>query len=312
MGAMREDEVEHGTLARFRRTPPPDMVERPSFSEADIQRFWTDHPCGEHLVDSGRDGLDRFFTDYDRFRYRLEPHIPDCLDEIGFAGRRTLEIGLGQGADSEAIIRRGAIWSGVDLTAESVRRVGQRLALRGLPHAGLRQGSVLDLPFPDGSMDIVYSHGVLHHVPDIVAAQREIRRVLTPDGLLVVMLYARWSLNYLLSIALLRRLGLLALAAVGARPGGLYGRHLDLAREQGIGRYLRLENFVHRNTDGPDNPYSKVYDLAAVRRDFPDFTVLRSFKRFMHAPPLPVHGLPGESLLGWHLWVHMRPNPARR
>lgn len=282
------------------------------FSEADIQRFWNDHPCGEHLVETERGDLDRFFTDYDQFRYRLEPHIPACLDEIPFAGRHTLEIGLGQGADSEAIIRRGAVWNGVDLTAESVRRVGQRLALRSLPHAELRQGSVVELAFPTASMDIVYSHGVLHHVPDILAAQREIRRVLKPDGLLVVMLYARWSLNYLVSIALLRRLGLLALAAAGARPGGLLGRHLELAREQGMGRYLRMENFIHRNTDGPDNPYSKVYDLATVRRDFPDFTVVRSFKRFMHAPPLPVHGLPGEGLMGWHLWVHMRPRPDAR
>jgi hypothetical protein len=27
----------------------------------------------------------------------------------------------------------------------------------------------------------------------------------------------------------------------------------------------------------------------------------------MHAPPLPVHGLPGETLMGWHLWIHLEP-----
>lgn len=58
--------------------------------------------------------------------------------------------------------------SGVDLTAESIARVQARLTLRDLPCKELRQGSVLDLPFADDTFDMVFSHGVLHHVPDIV------------------------------------------------------------------------------------------------------------------------------------------------
>lgn len=288
------------------------MSALPTFSESDIQDFWNRHPCGQQLIEGEAEDLERFFTAYDRFRYRLESHIPACLDEISFSGRKTLEIGLGQGSDSEQIIRRGAIWSGVDLSPESVRRVERRLTMRGLPFETVRQASALRLPFPDACMDIVYSHGVLHHIPDILTAQREIRRVLKPDGLLVAMLYARWSLNYLLSIAVLRRLGLSVLAATGARPGGIVGRHLASARAVGLWRYLRLENFVHHNTDGPENPYSKVYSRKSVARDFPDFEISRAFKRFMHAPPLTVHGLPGERLLGWHLWVHMRPAATNR
>src|SRR5262249_7270271 len=160
------------------------------------------------------------------------------------------------------IIRRGAHWSGLDLTAESVARVKTRLRSRGLPYVDLRQGSVLACPFPDRSFDIVYSHGVLHHVPDIARAQAEIWRLLQPSGLLVVMLYARWSLNYLLSIAVLRRFGLLGLYALNLRGSSVYARHVANARAIGLGHYLRMDNFIHRNTDGPDNPYSKVYDRA--------------------------------------------------
>ncbi len=116
-----------------------------------------------------------------------------------------LEIGLGEGSESEQLIRLGAQWSGVDLTSESIARVGSRLALRSLPYEELRQGSVLKLPFADNTFDLVFSHGVLHHVPDIGQAQREIHRVLRPGGELVVMLYARWSLNYLVSIGILRQ-----------------------------------------------------------------------------------------------------------
>ena len=61
-----------------------------------------------------------FFTDYDQFRYRNERHLPACIEALDVAGRKVLEIGLGEGADAERLIRQGARWSGVDLTAESV------------------------------------------------------------------------------------------------------------------------------------------------------------------------------------------------
>jgi SAM-dependent methyltransferase len=163
------------------------------------------------------------------------------------------------------------------------------------------------MPYPDGSFDLVFSHGVLHHVPDVRAAQREIHRVLRPGGELVVMVYARRSLNYLVSIQVLRRLGLLALYAARRDPGGIYGQHVANARRAGLWRYLRMGEFIHKNTDGPLNEYSKVYDVATVRRDFPDFQVIQAYQRFMHAPPLPVSWLPFERWLGWHLWVHLRP-----
>jgi SAM-dependent methyltransferase len=170
------------------------------------------------------------------------------------------------------------------------------------------------VPFPDDTFDMVFSHGVLHHVPDIKYAQSEIRRVLRPDGELVIMLYARWSLNYLVSIALIRRAALLAAFPLArarilrADPAqGMLAAHLDNATRMGLFSYLRLNEFVHYNTDGPTNPYAVVYDRGRVERDFPSFRITRIYKRFMHAPPLPVHGLPGQTIMGWHLWVHLAP-----
>jgi hypothetical protein len=69
------------------------------------RRSGRSHPCGEQFV-AGRDdlGYERFFEEYDRFRYELDP---GCLEQVSFGGRKVLEIGLGLGADSEQIIRRG-------------------------------------------------------------------------------------------------------------------------------------------------------------------------------------------------------------
>jgi SAM-dependent methyltransferase len=278
-------------------------------NEAEIQDFWNSHPCGDLQVGGLKQyqgDYEKFFSTYDRFRYAKEGHILKRLDAIDFKGKRVLEIGLGQGADAEQIIRRGAIWSGLDITTESVDRVRMRLALRKLPHEAIKQGSVLSIPFEADSFDIVFSHGVLHHVPDIKRAQREIRRVLKPGGELIVMLYSKWSINYLVSIFLVRRLGLLALHALKRNPGGIFGQHLENIREAGLCNYLRMRSFIHRNTDGPLNPYAKVYDVSTVKKDFPSFRVMRAYKDFMHAPPLPVARLPLAKFLGWHLWVHMQ------
>lgn len=283
-------------------------------NETDIQSFWNAHPCGDHIVGGlhGQfaDDYESFFAAYDGWRYRQEGHIPDCLDRIDWRGKRVLEIGLGQGAESEQLIRRGARWSGLDLTPESVERVRARLTVRDLPHDAVRQGSALSIPWPDNSFDLVFSHGVLHHIPDIRTAQAEIHRVLRPGGTLVAMLYARRSLNYQVSIRLVRRAVLAA--AYPLRHGKLVRRsemlraHLTNAERAGLRRYLELETFTHASTDGPHNPFARVYSPREVVADFPDFELAESYQRYMHAPPLPIHRLPGESKLGWHLWVRLQ------
>jgi SAM-dependent methyltransferase len=280
--------------------------------EREIASFWEAHPCGDDLLG----GLDErfrgdyasFFESYDADRYSVESHIPGCLDRLQVSGKRVLEIGLGQGAESEGLIRRGARWTGLDLTEESIRRVATRLELKELPYEAIWHGSATHIPADDASFDLVFSHGVLHHIPDIAAAQKEIHRVLRPGGRLVAMLYARRSLNYLVAIAVLRRAAILAAWPVRDRvKGGLLGAHLRNAESEGLSNYLRLERFTHASTDGPDSPFARVYDEASVQRDFSSFRLVAAHKEFMHAPPLPVHGLPGASLAGWHLWVELEP-----
>lgn len=278
--------------------------------ERGIAGFWESNPCGDReaggLAHAYEFDYGRFFEDYDRHRYAEEAHIPSCLDRIGVFGKRVLEIGIGEGAEAEQLIRRGALWTGLELTAESVRRVRHRMRIHRLCSAGIFRGSATNIPAAAGSFDVVFSHGVLHHVPDLGAAQREIHRVMRPGGRLVMMVYARWSLNYYLAIALLRRLGLLVLWPARRRQfGGKVGRHLENAAREGLRSYLRMSRFIHASTDGPDNPYSQVYDVQRVCRAFPLFKVVRARKYFMHAPPLPVHRLPGARLMGWHLWVEL-------
>jgi SAM-dependent methyltransferase len=279
--------------------------------ESDIKNFWNAHPCGAELVgdltEETRAEYEDFFARYDGYRYQKEPHILTNLDRINFRGKHVLEIGLGQGADAEQIVKRGGIYSGVDLTDESVKRVKMRFSLHGLGFERIERASALEMPFDDDTFDIVFSHGVLHHIPEIKKAQAEIARVLKRRGELVVMLYAKWSLNYLLSISVARRLGLAAMYGLRIKGGGIYADHIDNAKHVGLGEYLKMDNFINVSTDGPFNPYSKVYDRSRIEKDFADFSIVEMHKEFMHAPPLPVGWLPAGSLLGWHLWATLRP-----
>jgi hypothetical protein len=168
------------------------------------------------------------------------------------------------------------------------------LAVRNLPYDDLRRGSALSIPWPDQTFGIVFSH-----------------RVLKPGGRLVAMLYARASLNYQVSIRFVRRAAVLAaypLRRAGFVPSSTVLRqHLDNAESIGLRRYLGLEAFTHRSTDGPLNPYARVYSSREIARDFPDFVVIDAYKRYMHAPPLPVHGLPGRGASGGTCGSRSRP-----
>ena len=274
-----------------------------------IRDFWQEHPCGETLIDASPGDLEAmraFFDEYDEYRYRTESHILAELDGLRLSGLDVLEIGLGQGADSEQIARRGARYSGVDLTPEAVRRTTVRFTMKGLPFEQIVQGSVLDLPFGDDSFDVVYSHGVLHHVPEIRQGSAEIARVLRPGGRLELMVYAKHSLNYLIAISVVRRIGLAAVYLTGRPRNELERAHVANAHAQGLVDYLRMENFVHRNTDGPQNPFSRVYTTETLAADFPDFRIVSTRKHFLHAPPLRIPGEHSGSRMGWHLWATLQ------
>lgn len=104
-------------------------------------------------------------------------------------GERVLEIGVGTGYYSLDL----AEWLGAegrlelfDLQQEFLDHVMRAAAERGLANLHPTQGDATELPYEDGSVDAVVLIAVLGEIPDSDASLREIRRVLKPDGRLVV------------------------------------------------------------------------------------------------------------------------------
>src|SRR6185295_13454312 len=69
---------------------------------------------------------------------------------------------------------------GVDVS-EAIDVAADRFAERGLS-AGFIQADIANLPFPDGSADLIYSEGVLHHTDSTKGALGALAKLLKPGG----------------------------------------------------------------------------------------------------------------------------------
>jgi SAM-dependent methyltransferase len=162
----------------------------------EVRDFWEREACGERYA-VGADLSERLRAQA-RKKRELEPYVPAFARFEEGGGRRVLEIGVGMGVDhAEWARHRPSYLAGVDLTARAVSLTRERLDMLGL-HSDLRVADAEQLPFDDGSFDIVYSWGVLHHTPDTIAAVREVHRVLRPGGRGRIMLYRKHGLVFLL------------------------------------------------------------------------------------------------------------------
>ncbi len=264
---------------------PPETLES-------VRSFWNSHPCGAHLIDEPL-GTPRFFEKYADFRYRSEFHLNDLVPFDRFAGKRVLEIGCGLGTDGVRFAHNGAQYTGVDLTEAAALATRQHFTTLGLTGAFAVQDAE-NLALAANQFDLVYSHGVLHHTPNLDRALQEVRRVLRPGGEIIVMLYHRRSFNYYVRMLAYHRLRLLAYAATRPlldedRRQGIWEQHYQNLRRMGP-RYLSTEVFPHHCADGPDCPIAYSFTEPEIHQRFgPYFTNLRV--KIAH---LPIHNsVPG-------------------
>jgi ubiquinone/menaquinone biosynthesis C-methylase UbiE len=102
-------------------------------------------------------------------------------------GRRVLDAGCGMGRFAEVCIEAGADLHAIDLST------AVEAAARNLGHhsnVSFYQADIMNLPFADGSFDVVYSIGVLHHTPDTKQAFLRLSRLVKPGGRIAIWVYS--------------------------------------------------------------------------------------------------------------------------
>lgn len=117
-----------------------------------------------------------------RLALDLLDHNTACL-----SGKRILEIGCGQGAGTELLLRDcGAdkVFA-FDFDPRQLERAKHRHRANGIGGISLFVGDGERLPFADGQFDAIVEFAILHHMPGWRLAVSEIARALRPGGIVV-------------------------------------------------------------------------------------------------------------------------------
>jgi SAM-dependent methyltransferase len=112
------------------------------------------------------------------------------IKKIGIApDAAILDVGSSTGTNLRMLRSEGfANFQGVDISPESKRFCESK----GL--GSVRLGSILDLPYPSDSFDLVLATDVIEHVDDDLTALSEIQRILRPGGFALITVPAFQSL----------------------------------------------------------------------------------------------------------------------
>jgi SAM-dependent methyltransferase len=101
------------------------------------------------------------------------------------SGERVLDLGSGAGTDSlvaaQMVGSEGRV-TGIDMTPQMLAKARAAAAEMRLEQVEFVEGEAEQLPFPDGSFDVVISNGVIDLIPDKEAVFAQLFRVLAPGG----------------------------------------------------------------------------------------------------------------------------------
>lgn len=278
----------------------------------DDRKSWNDYQPGLVGSTAPRNG-----DDVAKRRYELEPHILDVVPFRSMSGR-VAEFGCGIGTDGLLISQSARSYIGLDYSALALDTARQR-------HAGLEssftRADLCSVPLRAATVDFVYSHGVLHHLRDGDVPWGEFGRALKRGGGFCVMVYHRRSINYYYGILLLRRVLLLLtflfprfaqrIALGRGETEVTLKTHLEYLRS-GPMSYLFGPQWLSRNTDGPQNTYSRVYSERELRKTISaaGLQVDRIEVRYLNERVNPPFSwLPGRlkerlgRIFGWHLYA---------
>lgn len=109
-------------------------------------------------------------------------------------GKTVLDLGCGSGENIVPLAERGARVTGIDISPELIALAQQRLVLAGLK-ATVKAGSAYETGLPDASVDVIFCMALIHHL-DIERVRKEMQRILSKDGVIILKEPIRFSRTY--------------------------------------------------------------------------------------------------------------------
>jgi ubiquinone/menaquinone biosynthesis C-methylase UbiE len=126
------------------------------------------------------------------YRRRIQPPA-QLIERSGIKkGMQVLDLGCGSGAFTtflaRAVGQKGKVYA-LDIQADMLKQLKRKLSKpenKDIRSIKLIEGNAYELPFEDGSLDLVNMVTVLQEIPDRNRALQEVKRVLKQGGLLAV------------------------------------------------------------------------------------------------------------------------------
>ena len=130
--------------------------------------------------------------DYDQIAQGIQS-VADHVVRSGRirAGERVLDVACGTGNTALMARARGAAVTGLDLTPELLAVAQKRSAEEGYGDITWKVGDAEDLPFPDGTFDVVVSSCGLMFAPDQQKVADEVARVTKRGGRITIQAWTR-------------------------------------------------------------------------------------------------------------------------
>jgi ubiquinone/menaquinone biosynthesis C-methylase UbiE len=156
----------------------------------EVENYWDSRPC--NIKHSNAEvGTIEYFNEVERRKYFVEPHIIDFANFDNWSRKQVLEVGCGIGTDAVNFARNGAVYTGVELSNESLSLAKKRFELFELTGTFLKgNAEELDNVLEDVKYDLIYSFGVLHHTPNLSLALKQIRNYCHEKSKVKIMVYA--------------------------------------------------------------------------------------------------------------------------
>lgn len=259
------------------------------------QTHWNLNPCG--LGDYLKEYEPNSLTYFDAIRFNryfvTDPWMLNSIDFTLAKGKKLLEIGHGIGSDLLTFAENGAEVYGIDITQTHHEMAKLNFNLHNKA-CTLKIGSAEELEYPSDFFDVVYSHGVLHHVSDTFKCIEEAYRVLKPSGRLIITLYYKWSAFHIYYKLLLQ----------GILKGNLFK----------LG-YRGLMATIERGADGTHNgPFVRTFSKKTLRhylKNFSEVNIKIAHFKGNHLPPFrrlfpsPLETAL-EKFIGWYVIAHAK------
>jgi SAM-dependent methyltransferase len=198
-----------GALALIRALPEADDIREGELAclacgtrypiERGIPRLLPRILAAEAMATAERFGYE--WTRFAEIRPEYEAQMLGWMAPVGreaFAGQRVLDAGCGKGRHLRLAAAFGAKEVvGIDL-GPAVDAAAQNTA--DLDNVHVVQGDLTRPPFRPATVDLIYSIGVLHHLPEPEAGFRALTPLLVPGGRFIAWLYAREGNGWVLAL----------------------------------------------------------------------------------------------------------------